>query len=100
MSEPKLTPRKARAVQALLQHQRISRERLDREIGASNSPDTIGKLRHKHGGADFILCDLVTKKDRDGRTVKAGVYRLAEPGGEAWARELLQRHALQRTGDV
>lgn len=51
----------------------VSREALDRLIGASNSPDVVFRLRQR--GFD-IPCERIQATDRDGRACMYGRYRL------------------------
>lgn len=75
----KLSPRQARAIDALLPGHWISREQMDRLTGASNAPDVVAKLRGKLGH-DAIDTELIDGTDRDGRPCRTGRYRLTEPG--------------------
>lgn len=81
ISTLKLTPRQARVIHALLPGNWISRESLDRIAGASNSPDTVKKLRRKLGH-DAIETQLHNTFDRDGRPTRPGRYRLTDIGRE------------------
>lgn len=63
-------PRHLRAIQALLQRPQ-RREHLDAVAGCSNSPELIAELRRR--GLD-VPCERVSDIDRDGRTIKRGVY--------------------------
>ena len=77
----KLSTRQTRVIHALLAGQWISRESLDRIAGASNSPDTVKKLRRKLGH-DAIEMQLCATFDRDGKPTRPGRYRLTEQGRE------------------
>lgn len=66
-------PREARALRALWVGP-VSREAMDRIVGASNSPDIILRCRRKYGLT--IPCNLVPFVDRDGKHGKSGVYVL------------------------
>lgn len=85
----RLNPREHRALLALLAAP-LTREQLDRVAGASNSPDLVARLRHGLGLG--IPCEREPVKDRDGRTVQRGVYRLA-PTDKAAARLVLSGRA-------
>ena len=67
-----VSPRHLRAIFGLLRHP-ISREELDRVAGCSNSPQLVAELRRR--GLD-VPCRMLSGRDRDGRTVRYGEYRL------------------------
>jgi len=70
---PRLTsPRERRLLAALLDGP-LSREALDKRIGASNSPDVVFRLRAK--GFD-IKCKRIEATDRDGLACHFGMYSL------------------------
>jgi hypothetical protein len=70
---PLLTsPRERRLLAALLDGP-LSREALDKRIGASNSPDVVFRLRSKGFG---IKCERVEAVDRDGLACHYGRYHL------------------------
>ena len=89
----KLSPRQARAIDALLPGHWISREQMDRLTGASNSPDLIQQLRRKVG-QDGIEMEHFDALDRDGRPCRPGFYRMTDPG-RVRAVELLGKVASQ-----
>lgn len=64
----------------------LTREQLDRVAGASNSPDLVRNLRLGLGLS--VPCEREPVRDRDGRAVQRGVYRLAARD-KALAREAL-----------
>lgn len=68
------SPRELRLLSALLDGP-VSREALDRGIGASNTPDVVFRLRSR--GFD-LPCERRRGIDRDGRTCRFGVYRLSD----------------------
>lgn len=68
-------PKRIRALLALTYRDWVSREDLDRLIGASNSPDAIMRLRRKYG-LDIIMRE-VQAINRDGRHIWYGEYQLA-----------------------
>lgn len=68
------SPRERRLLTALLEGP-LSRESLDRRIGASNTPDVVFRLRKK--GFE-IPCERREGIDRDGLTCRFGVYSMAE----------------------
>ncbi|WP_418646872.1 hypothetical protein ACNQFN_14800 [Thauera butanivorans] len=51
----------------------VTREELDRRIGASNTPDLVFRLRQR--GFD-LPCELRAATDRDGNPVRYGIYRM------------------------
>lgn len=67
-----VSPRHLRAIFGLLRRP-ISREELDRVAGCSNSPQLVAELRRR--GLD-LPCRMISGRDRDGRTVRYGEYRL------------------------
>jgi hypothetical protein len=70
---PRLTsPRERRLLAALLDGS-LSREALDKRIGASNSPDVVFRLRAKGFG---IKCERIEATDRDGLACHYGRYSL------------------------
>ena len=74
-----LSPREARTLTALAHtHDWISREKLDRIARASNGPAVVQALRHKLGNHDAIEMQRVPVLDADGKTARAGRYRLSE----------------------
>lgn len=89
----RLSPRQARAIDALLPGHWISREQMDRLTGASNAPDVVAKLRGKLGH-DAIDTELIDGTDRDGRPCRTGRYRMTDPG-RVRAAELLGKVASQ-----
>ena len=78
---PRLSPRQARVIAALLPGHWVDREPLDRIAGSSNSPDVIWKLRRKIG-QDAIDMELIDGTDRDGHPCRTGRYRLTDQGRE------------------
>lgn len=64
-------PREHRLLAGLLQRD-MSRETLDRAVGCSNTPDLILRLRRREG-LD-LPCSRQAGVDRDGNSVKYGVY--------------------------
>ena len=65
-------PRELRAIHALMTRP-MPREHLDKSVGCSNGPDLISRLRRK--GLE-IPCDKIADIDRDGKTIRRGVFRL------------------------
>ena len=71
-----------RALQALLTRP-LPREHVDKVAGCSNGPDLIANLRDLGLGKSGLLCTMVPDRDRDGSTIKRGVYSLSETGRRA-----------------
>jgi len=69
----KVGPRERRILAALTNAPH-SRHVLDGLVGAENTPQHVSVLRTC--GWD-IACDKIAMKDRDGKTVRPGVYRFA-----------------------
>lgn len=65
-------PRELRALAALLRRP-MPRESLDREAGASNSPELIAGLRRQ---GLKIPCERISFTDRDGKLCRPGIYSL------------------------
>lgn len=75
----KLTPRQHRALVALVYAQDwLAREAIDRIARASNGPATIQALRCKLGNDAAIEMKRVPVIDADGKTARAGRYRLSD----------------------
>jgi len=91
---PRFSARQARVIAAMLPGDWITRETMDRIAGASNSPDTVQKLRHKLGH-DAIETELYAATDRDGKPCRPGRYRLTEQG-----RARLARSSASPSGEV
>lgn len=81
-----LTPRCRRLLEALLTGPK-SREELDRIVGASNGPEQVARARRLYGLT--IPCEMHGGLDRDGLSVKFGVYSLS-PADRLNAARLLQ----------
>ena len=84
LGRARFTPRQTRALEMLKPGHWITREQLDREAGASNSPDLIQQLRGKLG-RDGIEMELFEATDRDGKPTRPGRYRLTQQGRERLA---------------
>ncbi|CAH1903702.1 hypothetical protein NTGHW29_140077 [Candidatus Nitrotoga sp. HW29] len=86
-------PRHLRAIQALMTRPQ-RREHLDMIAGCSNTPELIAELRRR---GLHVPCERVPDIDRDGRTIKRGVYHFVESDRRkvnAWIR---QRDAARST---
>ena len=78
-SNVRLSPREARALTALVHAQDwIAREDIDRIACSSNGPATIQALRRKLGNDAAIEMGRVPVIDADGKTARAGRYRLSD----------------------
>ena len=75
----KLTPRQHRALVALVHAKDwLAREAIDRIACASNGPAVVQALRCKLGSPDAIEMQRVPVIDADGKTARAGRYRLSD----------------------
>ncbi len=63
-------PRHLRAIQALLTRPQ-RREHLDAVAGCSNTPELIAELRRRELD---VPCERVPDLDRDGKSIRRGVY--------------------------
>lgn len=74
-----LSPREARTLVALVHTQDwIARETIDRIARASNGPAVVQALRRKMGNDAAIEMQRVPVIDADGKTARAGRYRLSD----------------------
>lgn len=76
-------PRLQRAINAIASrypHSGVTREELDRICGSSNSPDLILQLRTNYVGDDGVICQMVERIDRDGKSCKVGKYSFSDAG--------------------
>lgn len=83
-------PRHLRALSALRVGP-IPREQLDQIAGCSNGPALIAELRDLGLGKDGLLCTMVPRRDRDGVTIRRGVYSLSVIGCraiDAWLQKI------------
>ena len=84
------SPREARALVALVHAKDwLAREAIDRIARASNGPAIIQALRCKLGNDAAIEMERVPVIDADGKTARAGRYRLSD-AGRAVATELMK----------
>lgn len=86
-------PRQLRVLRALLAGP-LTRERLDSVAGCSNGPQLISDLRDLGLSRAGLPCEMMTGIDRDGRTVKYGVYSLIDEARRAvygWQRRRTHR---------
>ena len=78
-STVRLSQREARALTALVHaNEWIAREAIDRIACASNGPAVVQALRCKLGSPDAIEMQRVPVIDADGKTARAGRYRLSD----------------------
>ncbi|MEM5427202.1 hypothetical protein [Cupriavidus oxalaticus] len=68
-----VNPRKRRALLALMSGP-LTREEFDHQVGCSNGPDLVLALRRLGFN---IPCALKSRRDRDGREVRVGIYSLS-----------------------
>lgn len=80
-------PRHLRAIEAL-RTRPMPREELDRRAGCSNGPELVAELRRR--GLD-CPCERVECYDRDGKTVRRGVYHLTSSDRRILSRWLSKR---------
>lgn len=78
--KPRFTPRQFRLANALAAGRWVSREDVDRIVGASNGPDVVLQLRRRVTGDDGIEMRMVGDFDRDGQAIKFGQYRMTHEG--------------------
>jgi len=76
----RFTPRQQRLAEALAAGRWVSREDVDRIVGASNGPDVVLQLRRRVTGDDGIEMRMVDGVDRDGQSIKFGQYRMTHEG--------------------
>ena len=67
-------PRELSLLAVLLQRGKTSRHDLDGLVGAENSPDVVFRLRNK---GLSIPCERRAFVDRNGQTVRVGIYSLS-----------------------
>ena len=91
MKSPKFSgtrnPRHLRAIEAL-RNRPMPREELDKRAGCSNSPELIAELRRR--GLE-CPCERVECYDRDGKTVRRGIYHLTPRDHRAISRWIANR---------
>lgn|GEM_PF-553968 len=86
-------PRELRAIALLLRRPSVPREALDHEVGCSNGPDLIARLRSYGLGSEHLPCTRIVVIDRDGCKCKPGVYWFTPQGRRAviqWLRRCQQ----------
>ena len=75
-------PRFLRAIHAL-RVRPLPREHLDRLAGCSNGPALVAELRELGLGKEGLPCTMVPDLDRDGLSIRRGVYSFSEVGRRA-----------------
>lgn len=84
-------PRELRALALLLCRPSVPREAFDREVGCSNGPDLVKRLREYGLGKEHLACTRIEVIDRDGCKTRPGVYWLTPQGRRAVLRWLAKR---------
>ena len=84
-------PRELRALALLLRRPSVPREAFDREVGCSNGPDLVKRMRDA-GLGEHLRCARIEVIDRDGIKTKPGVYWLTQEFNTT-ARQLYDRIA-------
>ena len=84
-------PRELRALALLLRRPSVPREAFDREVGCSNGPDLVKRLREYGLGKEHLACTRIDVIDRDGCKTRPGVYWLTPQGRRAVLRWLAKR---------
>lgn len=84
-------PRELRALAFLLRRPSVSREAFDREVGCSNGPDLILRLREYGLGKAHLPCTRIEVIDRDGCKARPGIYWLTPQGRRAVLQWLAKR---------
>lgn len=87
-------PRYLRVIHALLVRS-LPRKHVDHIAGCSNAPDLISRLRGLGLGKQGLLCTLTEGCDRDGNSIKYGVYSFSEQ-----ARRIVNFWLAKRAGDA
>lgn len=84
-------PRELRALALLLRRPSVPREAFDSEVGCSNGPDLVKRLREYGLGKEHLACTRIEVIDRDGCKTRPGVYWLTPQGRRAVLRWLAKR---------
>jgi len=84
-------PRELRAIALLLRRPSVPREALDHEVGCSNGPDLIARLRAYGLGSEHLPCTRIVVIDRDGCKCNPGVYWFTPQGRRAVIQWLRRR---------
>lgn len=81
-------PRELRLIELLIRRPSVSREQLDSEVGCSNGPDLVARVRELGLGREHLCCTRIRVIDRDGRECRPGIYFLSAAGRRAVLRWL------------
>ena len=84
-------PRELRALALLLRRPSVPREAFDREVGCSNGPDLVKRLREYGLGKAHLACTRIEVIDRDGCKTRPGIYWLTPQGRRAVVQWLHRR---------
>lgn len=91
-------PRELRALTLLLRRPSVLREAFDREVGCTNGPDLILRLRKYGLGKMHLPCTRIEIIDRDGCKARPGIYWLTPQGRRAVLQWLAKRGKGVRRG--
>lgn len=94
---PTDNPRELRAMELLVRRPSVPREIFDSEVGCSNGPALIQRMREAGLGKDHLQCTKVAITDRDGLKVWVGTYHLS-PKGRAAVIRAIKSLAMRRDG--
>ena len=84
-------PRELRLLALLLRRASVPREQVDSEVGCSNGPDLVARVRELGLGDEHLCCTRIRVVDRDGKVCRPGVYHLSAAGRRAVLRWLAKR---------
>ena len=84
-------PRELRALALLLRRPSVPREAFDREVGCSNGPALVQRLREYGLGKAHLPCTRIEVIDRDGCKTRPGIYWLTPQGRRAVVQWLHRR---------
>ena len=84
-------PRELRALALLLLRPSVPREAFDREVGCSNGPALVQRLREYGLGRVHLVCTRIEVIDRDGCKTRPGIYWLTPQGRRAVLQWLAKR---------
>jgi hypothetical protein len=84
-------PRELRALAILLRRPSVPREAFDREVGCSNGPALVQRLREYGLWKAHLPCTRIEVIDRDGCKTRPGIYWLTPQGRRAVLQWLAKR---------
>ncbi|HQQ70055.1 MAG TPA: hypothetical protein PLL92_07060 [Alicycliphilus sp.] len=84
-------PRELRLLALLLRRASVPREQVDSEVGCSNGPDLVSRVRELGLGDEHLCCTRIRVIDRDGNVCRPGVYHLSAAGRRAVLRWFAKR---------